>query len=62
MVSIGKAERKTCFELAKHMQNPGPGSYDQIRVFDNKRVVDYSKRISASNSARHASSMGFNVQ
>lgn len=43
-----RSVRKTFFdkpaELARKETRPGPGQHDQKRVFDNKLVVDYSKR------------------
>ena len=44
----------TGFEAPNHI-NPGPGDYGRKRMFDNKIVVDYSKK-----SGGYATAMGFN--
>lgn len=52
---FGQAARKTGFEVPNHI-NPGPGDYGSTRMFDNKVVVDYSKRGGA-----YATASGFNI-
>ena len=39
---FAKAMRKTDFEIFGNSV-PGPGNYERMRMFDNKKVVDYSK-------------------
>lgn len=44
-LTVPKAERKSYFPVDSRIAEvPGPGRYPQKRVFDNKMVVDYSKR------------------
>jgi hypothetical protein len=44
-VTVPKAERKSYFAISESIRRlPGPGRYNTKRIFDNKQVVDYSKR------------------
>ena len=40
---FAKAIRKSDFEMLGKSLVPGPGNYERMRMFDNKKVVDYSK-------------------
>lgn len=51
------APRLTGFEAPNHI-NPGPGDYGRKRMFDNKIVVDYTKR----SSSGFATASNFNLQ
>lgn len=42
-IKFGTAARRTGFEMPNHV-NPGPGDYNNKRMFDNKVIVDYTKR------------------
>jgi hypothetical protein len=44
-ITVPKAERKSYFTIEESIRRqPGPGRYPMKRIFDNKIVVDYSKR------------------
>ena len=44
-VTVPKAKRKSYFAIDESIGRlPGPGQYHTKRIFDNKLVVDYSKR------------------
>lgn len=52
-VTVPKAERKGSFPVdVKADYKPGPGMYSLKRYFDNKQVVDYSKRNPSARSPR----------
>ena len=44
-ITVPKAQQKSYFNIEESIRRqPGPGRYNTKRVFDNKIVVDYSKR------------------
>lgn len=60
---FSKAQRRTFFDAIEKQQEkmPGPANYERKRMFDNKQMIDYSKRFGQSMQAGfNTLSNGFN--